>query len=78
MPPAPATISASAMVATLCLRMPFASSIRIRAGILWVLTCGRSRSAPPARAIIASTLRPIASTKRSSEGLSNSSGWWIG
>ena len=46
-PPAAATISASAIVAHLCLRIPIASPIRTIAGILCVLTCGRSRSARP-------------------------------
>ena len=52
MAPAAATISASAIVAHLCLRMPSDSASRTISAILWVLTCGRSRSGLPASAIM--------------------------
>ena len=41
--PQPASISASAMVAHLCLVMPASSSMRTISRVLCVLTCGRSR-----------------------------------
>ena len=46
------SFSASAMVAHLNLVMPSASCSSIISRILWVLICGRSRSAPPALAAI--------------------------
>jgi hypothetical protein len=73
-PPEEATISASAIVAHLCLCRPSASAIRTTAGILCVLTWGRSRSAPRARAIIASRLRRTRARKTSSDGLNSAEG----
>ncbi len=52
MAPAAAAISASAMVAHLCFLIPSDSASRTISAILWVLTCGRSRSGLPATAIM--------------------------
>src|SRR5690242_7301033 len=49
--------------------MPRLSASRITAGILWVLTCGRSRSDPRAMAIMASRLLLSTGRKINNDGL---------